>query len=60
MDIIYLLLPISILLALIGLAAYIWSVKNGQFDDLETPAIRMLFDDQEKKTKKEEDDSSSS
>ena len=31
--------------ALIFLSAFIWAVKSGQFDDNETPSIRMLFDD---------------
>ncbi|RMG39325.1 MAG: cbb3-type cytochrome oxidase assembly protein CcoS [Candidatus Dadabacteria bacterium] len=47
MDIIYLLLPLSLLLALVGLAAFIWATRSGQFDDLDTPQIRMLFDDEE-------------
>ena len=49
MEIIFLLLPISVLLGLVALAGYVWGVKNGQFDDVETPAIRAIFDDQEKK-----------
>lgn len=47
MEIIFLLLPISVLLAFIALFGYIWSVKSGQLDDLETPAIRAIFDDEE-------------
>ena len=45
MSIIYVLLPISLLLALVGLGAYIWALRSGQFDDLDTPARRVLFDD---------------
>lgn len=45
MGIIFVLLPASLLLALIFLAAYLWSVRTGQFDDLETPALRALEDD---------------
>ncbi|MEZ4752846.1 MAG: cbb3-type cytochrome oxidase assembly protein CcoS [Bdellovibrionota bacterium] len=37
MEIIFGLLPISILLALLGLTAYVWSIKSGQLDDLDTP-----------------------
>lgn len=45
MNILYLLIACSILLALIFLAAFFWSVKDGQNDDMQTPAMRMLFDD---------------
>ncbi len=47
MGIVFGLLPLSILIALGILAAYFWGVRSGQFDDLETPAMRMLFDDEE-------------
>ncbi|WP_276669314.1 cbb3-type cytochrome oxidase assembly protein CcoS [Thalassolituus oleivorans] len=47
MDIIYVLVPLSI--ALIGIAVFVffWAVKGGQFDDLESPAHKILFDDDE-------------
>ncbi|MBN1985086.1 MAG: cbb3-type cytochrome oxidase assembly protein CcoS [Prolixibacteraceae bacterium] len=56
MNIFYLLIGVSLLAALIFLAAFIWAVRSGQFDDNETPAIRMLFDDDssEKEEKEEE------
>ncbi len=45
MDILFLLIPLSVALAfLIGLAFW-WSVRSGQFDDLEGPAHRILDDD---------------
>jgi cbb3-type cytochrome oxidase maturation protein len=45
MDIVYLLVPLSIvLIALIG-ASFWWAVRSGQFDDLEGPAHRILDDD---------------
>jgi cbb3-type cytochrome oxidase maturation protein len=47
MEIIFLLLPLSLLLAFAAIVAYVWASRSGQFDDLETPAQRMLFDDQE-------------
>jgi cbb3-type cytochrome oxidase maturation protein len=46
MNIFYLLIGVSLLAALIFLGAFIWAVRNGQFDDNETPAIRILFDDE--------------
>lgn len=46
MNIFYLLIGVSLFAALIFLGAFIWAVKTGQFDDNETPAIRVLFDDE--------------
>jgi len=42
---IFIMLPVSLLLAGIFLAAYIWSVRSGQFEDTTTPAMRILPDD---------------
>ena len=47
MDVVFFLLPVSLVLAGIALLAFLWSAKDGQFDDLETPAHRMLNDDEE-------------
>jgi cbb3-type cytochrome oxidase maturation protein len=48
MDILYLLLPLSVVLVLIILGFLGWSVYRGQFDDLDQEAVRILEDDQEK------------
>ena len=45
MEIIYFLLPIALILAGCFVSFFIWATKSGQYDDLETPAKRMLFDD---------------
>lgn len=45
MSILYIALPIALLIAGAGLAAFLWSVRTGQFDDLETPARRILLED---------------
>ena len=42
------LLPLALFLGGIFLAAFIWSAKKGQYDDLETPRFRMLLDDENK------------
>ncbi len=42
MSVIYVALPLALLLSLAAVAAFIWSVHDGQLDDMETPAIRML------------------
>ena len=44
---IYIVLPLAIILAAIALGAFLWAVKRGQFDDLDSPAIRAVFDDEE-------------
>ncbi len=45
MDILLLLIPLSVVLALLVAVAFWWSVRSGQFDDLEGPAHRILADD---------------
>ncbi len=55
MNIIFLTLGVSIAIALLFLAAFIWATKKGQYDDLTTPSQRMLLDDYEiTETKKDE------
>jgi cbb3-type cytochrome oxidase maturation protein len=49
MGILILLLPLSLLLSGIAVAAYFWACRNRQFDDLDTPAYKILFDDLNKK-----------
>ncbi len=46
MSVIFILLPLALLFVGIALAWFVWAVRSGQFDDLETPAVRILFDDQ--------------
>ena len=46
MNIFYLLIGVSLFVALIFLGAFIWAVRSGQFDDNETPSMRVLFDDE--------------
>lgn len=53
MYVMFVLMAFSLTAALIFLAAYIWSVRSGQYDDKYTPSVRMLFDD-EKISKKSE------
>lgn len=54
MDQLIYLIPIAIFLGLLGLAAFIWSLRSGQFDDLEGAAYRILFEEDEDDT--DEDD----
>ena len=46
MSVIYLLITISIVVAIAFLVAFIKAVKSGQYDDDYTPSVRMLFDDE--------------
>ncbi|MBB4093273.1 cbb3-type cytochrome oxidase assembly protein CcoS [Ochrobactrum pecoris] len=42
------LIPIALFLGLLGLVAFLWSLKNGQYDDLDGAANRILLDDESK------------
>lgn len=48
MSILSILIPIALLLSLVGLVAFVWSLKSGQFEDLDGAAQRILLDDDEK------------
>lgn len=39
------LIPVALFLGLMGLVAFLWSLKNGQYDDLDGAASRILLDD---------------
>ena len=45
MDILYLLIPLSLVLVFVIAAVFWWSLKSGQFEDLEGPGYRILMDD---------------
>lgn len=47
MSILYLLIPLSLILLGLAVWAFFWAVKHDQFEDLEGPAYRILFDDDE-------------
>jgi cbb3-type cytochrome oxidase maturation protein len=44
MSVIYLVLPLALIIVGGAVLAFVWSAKNGQYDDLETPAVRILHD----------------
>jgi len=50
MDILYLLIPLSVILVFLIAGVFWWSVSNGQFEDLEGPAYRILMDDDSPKS----------
>lgn len=48
MDILYLLIPISLVLISLIIGSFLWAIQSGQFDDLEGPAHAILMDDDER------------
>jgi cbb3-type cytochrome oxidase maturation protein len=47
MNILFALIPLAMLLLAVAVWAFFWAVRSGQFDDLDTPAVRILLDDQD-------------
>ncbi len=45
MSVLYLVVPLAIVVVLVARAGFTWAARQGQFDDLDTPALRMLNDD---------------
>ncbi len=45
MSILYLLIPLGVVLMAIAIGLFVWSVRSGQYEDLEGPAHRILMDD---------------
>ena len=45
MSILYMLIPLAAVLIAVAVAFFVWSVRSGQFEDLEGPAHRILMDD---------------
>lgn len=54
MDILLYLMPIALMLGLIGLGGFVWSIKSGQYEDMDGTAQRILLDDDEEETLKSE------
>ena len=55
MEILFVLIPISLVLVLLALWAFVWSVRNDQFEDLDREAWRILFDDEPGTAKRKAD-----
>ena len=47
MNVLFVLIPLALVFAGAFVAAFRWAVRDGQFDDVETPALRMLLDDED-------------
>ncbi|MGH9887220.1 MAG: cbb3-type cytochrome oxidase assembly protein CcoS [bacterium] len=45
MSVLYIVVPLALIVVAAAVAAFIWAAQRGQFDDLDTPAVRVLHDD---------------
>lgn len=50
MSVLFVLVPVALLLVGVFVGAWVWSTRSGQYDDLETPAIRALQDEPTKRS----------
>jgi cbb3-type cytochrome oxidase maturation protein len=50
-SVLFVLLPVALLFAAVAVGVFVWAARAGQFDDLETPGIRILHDDDEPRSK---------
>ena len=55
MEVIYGLLPGMLLLGIVGVAVFFWAVRNGQYDDMDGAANRVLLDDDDKPEQEQSD-----
>jgi len=46
MSVLFVAVPVAVLLACAGVMAFLWAARHGQLDDLDTPPLRMLLDDE--------------
>lgn len=45
MSALFVVLPLAVLISVLAVGAFLWATRRGQLDDLDTPALRMLHDD---------------
>lgn len=55
MEVLFILIGFSLMVALFFLGCFFWAVKSGQYEDRYTPAVRMLFDDRQTKNSSSND-----
>ena len=55
MEALLYLIPAALLLGLLGLGAFLWALRNGQFEDLDGAANRVLFDEEPAEERKRQD-----
>ena len=54
MSALFILIAVSLLVAIGFLGAFLWAARSGQYDDDYTPAVRILFEDEQIKTKNQQ------
>lgn len=50
MSVLYVVLPLALLVIAGAVLAFVWSARSGQYDDMDTPAVRILHDEEERRT----------
>ena len=53
MEVLFVAIPLTLLIVIGAVVLFLWAMKNGQFDDLHTPAHRALFEDNPQSTQSE-------
>ncbi len=56
MDSLFILIPVALVFCGLAIWAYLWAIDNGQYDDLDKEAFRILFDDDKPATKHKHDE----
>ena len=46
MSVLYLVVPLALVIVAVAVSGYLWAVRDGQMDDLETPGVRVIRDDE--------------
>ncbi|MFG0275422.1 MAG: cbb3-type cytochrome oxidase assembly protein CcoS [Phycisphaerales bacterium] len=47
MSALFMLIPLAMVFVFVAIGAFIWAARSGQFDDMDTPRVRVLFDDED-------------
>ena len=53
MTILYLLIPIAVIFLIIAVAFFFWAIRNDQYEDMDSPAFKIVIDDHHKKSHKQ-------
>ncbi len=56
MSVLYLLIPIGIIFLLLAVLFFFWAIKNGQYDDMESQALKIVIEDHQSKPEKSKDE----
>ncbi|MCP4411533.1 MAG: cbb3-type cytochrome oxidase assembly protein CcoS [Gammaproteobacteria bacterium] len=56
MSVLYLLIPIGIIFLLLAVLFFFWAIKNGQYDDMESQALKIVIEDHQTKPEKSDEE----